>query len=100
MGVPMLKSVLTFSLALVLSVSASAQSSSVPSSNQTPKTSDPKKIVCQRVDEIGSRLQTKQVCKTAEEWSAEQTDSRDAVAALQANPPAPPSNDPGPPPRN
>ena len=61
----MLKPVLTFCLAAALSVSASAQSSSVPSANQTPNTSDPHKIVCQRVDEIGSRLQTKQVCKTA-----------------------------------
>jgi invasion protein IalB len=96
----MLKSVLTFSLAAVMSVSAGAQSNSTPSSNQTPKTSDPKKIVCQRVDEIGSRLQTKQVCKTAEEWTVDQNDNRDAVAAMQASTPAPPSNDPGPPPRN
>jgi invasion protein IalB len=96
----MLKPVLTFCLAATLSVSASAQSSSVPSANQTAKTSDPNKIVCQRVDEIGSRLQTKQVCKTAEEWTAEQNDNRDAVAAIQASPPTRPSNDPGPPPHN
>jgi invasion protein IalB len=92
----MLKSVLTFSLAAFLATSAGAQSTSVPSANQTPKTSDPKKIVCQRVDEIGSRLQTKQVCKTAEEWTADQTESRNAVEQIQSSPPTMPSNDPPP----
>jgi invasion protein IalB len=90
----MLKLVLTFSLAVALSGSAGAQSAPVPSANQTPKTSDPKKIICQRVDEIGSRLQTKQVCKTAEEWSADQTESRNAVEQIQSSPPTMPSGDP------
>ena len=96
----MLKSVLTFSFAAALSASAGAQSASPPSTNQTPATSDPKKIVCQRVDEIGSRLQTKQVCKTAEEWAADQRDNRQAVEQIQSSPPPMSSADPPMPPRN
>jgi hypothetical protein len=41
------------------------------------------KIICERQEEIGSRLAAKKVCKTAAEWQLERQQQRDDVSKVQ-----------------
>lgn len=44
---------------------------------------DPNRMVCERQDEIGSRLGGKKVCKTALEWDIERRQNRDTIESVQ-----------------
>ena len=50
---------------LAAGVPALAQAAS---NTTAPKDNDPNKVVCERYEEIGSRLGTRKVCKTVREW--------------------------------
>ena len=45
---------------------------------------DPNRRVCVTQDEIGTRLATKRVCRTAAEWVAYRREIRDTVDRVQA----------------
>lgn len=47
------------------------------------KLKEPNKIICERQEEIGSRLGGKKVCKTAAEWQEERTQQRRTVEDVQ-----------------
>jgi|1185.fasta_scaffold427166_2 invasion protein IalB len=51
-----------------------------------PKAKDPNRIICERQEEIGSRLGGKKICKTAAEWDAERRANREVVDDWQRNP--------------
>lgn len=44
-----------------------------------PKTKDPNRIICERQEEIGSRLGGKKVCHTALEWPDLKHENREQV---------------------
>ena len=44
---------------------------------------DNKRVVCEEESEIGSRLATKRVCMTAEQWKQSEQDARDATNQQQ-----------------
>jgi invasion protein IalB len=46
-------------------------------------TKDPNRVICERQEEIGSRLGGKKVCKTAAEWDEERRQQRDTVEKFQ-----------------
>lgn len=47
------------------------------------KAADPNRMVCKRMEEAGSRLTTKRVCKTAAEWAAENAANRRDLERIQ-----------------
>ena len=71
---------------LVLSAPAFAQTAAEPQAVPVmlpPAKSDVNKIVCERQEEIGSRLKGKKVCLTVEEWKVFKNQSRDDVEEMQ-----------------
>ena len=62
----MLKS---FSMLVLLAASVPAFAAAPASSDGKAK--DPKRKVCKSVEETGSRLSSKRICMTAEQWEAQ-----------------------------
>jgi invasion protein IalB len=61
---------------------APALSQSQPTGQQTAQ-KDPNRVICQRVEEIGSRLASKRICMTAQQWDEQRRQDRMAVQNLQ-----------------
>ena len=71
---------------LVLSAPAFAQTAAEPQAVPVmlpPAKSDVNKIVCERQEEIGSRLKGKKVCLTVQQWREFKNQSRDDVEEMQ-----------------
>jgi len=69
------------SLMLVLSA-APASSQSQATGQQAPQ-KDPNRVICQRIEEIGSRLASKRICMTAQQWDERRRQDRQALQDLQ-----------------
>jgi|tagenome__1003787_1003787.scaffolds.fasta_scaffold20986375_3 hypothetical protein len=70
-------------LMAVLAAPAAAQNAA-PAQAAAPATAkDPNRIICERQEEIGSRLGGKKVCKTAAQWDEERQQERDALDKFQ-----------------
>ena len=69
----MLKSLAMFAL-LMTSVPALA----APPATADAKAKDPKRKICETVEETGSRLSSKRICMTAEQWAAQNRDTRNS----------------------
>ena len=85
----MLKLASLIAAGLLLAVPAAAQSSS---GSKEDRAKDPDRIVCQKEEQIGSRLGAKKVCMTAREWELLAKEHRDEAERLQLNARAPDSN--------
>jgi len=75
---------LAITAALLAGVPASAQT--VPAQQQpaaVPKAQDPNRIICERQEELGSRLGGKKVCMTAKEWDDQRRMNRESTEMLQ-----------------
>jgi hypothetical protein len=73
-------------LLLALASSASAQVSSIGSSNPLPKPpvkGDLDRIICEREERTGSRLQVDKVCMTALQWKDHQLGHREDLEKVQ-----------------
>lgn len=73
-------------LMLALATPAAAQTASAqpqPAAPAASKAKDPDRIICERQEEIGSRLGGKKVCKTAAQWDEERQQERDALDKFQ-----------------
>jgi invasion protein IalB len=88
----MLKSFVALVAALVVAAPAAAQTPpadpAAPAST-AQKARDPNRIICERQEEIGSRLGGTKICKTAQQWEQSRQQSRSDVDDLQrytANP--------------
>jgi hypothetical protein len=68
-------------------VAAPVAAQTPPAATQPPPTnakkSDADKLVCQRQDEIGSRLNAKKVCMTVKEWQEFRSQSRENLERWQ-----------------
>jgi Tfp pilus assembly protein PilF len=83
----MLKSV-ALVLMIALGAPATAQitfqeATASPASGQAKATNPNDKIICERQDEIGSRLGAKKVCKTAAQWTEERRSERNDLEKIQ-----------------
>lgn len=67
----MLKS---FSMAVLLTASAPVLAGTPPTADARAK--DPKRKICEAVEETGSRLSSKRICMTAEQWEAQRGGDR------------------------
>jgi len=68
---------------LFIALPASAQSTQAQSDQLSSNKSDVNRVVCEREDEIGSRLKAKKVCMTVDEWQRYRADHREKVERLQ-----------------
>jgi len=72
---------MTTSLALAASpVLAQAQTNNKPAPSSTK---DPNRIICQRIEETGSRVASKRVCMTAQQWEEQRRSDREYVEDAQ-----------------
>jgi hypothetical protein len=74
-------------LALILSLPA-VPALANPDSAASPeadaqKAADPNRMVCKRIEAIGSRLSTKRECKTAKQWEDQMAEERRDLDKLQ-----------------
>lgn len=83
----MLKFMAIATASLLIAVPASAQTAPAApapsSSSSTDKAKDPNRIICERQDEIGSRLGGGKVCHTAAEWDQLRKANREQVEDWQ-----------------
>lgn len=67
--------------ALMLGSAASAQT---PYSSKPKADNDPSKLVCQKVEEVGSRLAKRKVCLTAEQWKEKHREHAEFTDEIQS----------------
>jgi uncharacterized protein (DUF2147 family) len=80
-----MKTIAVATAALIFAAPAFAQTA--PATQAAPaapaKDKDPNRIICEREDEIGTRLGGKKVCKTAAEWQMERQQQRESLEGVQ-----------------
>jgi invasion protein IalB len=68
-------------------IPATAQSSAPAAPAQTAKPADPmSEVVCQKQEVVGSRLATRRVCMTRQQWLEQRTMDRQDVEHSQIHP--------------
>lgn len=67
---------------LVLAAWPPAAATAADQSARRPPT-DPNKMICRSSTQIGSRLDTKRVCRTVAEWKESEKEQRDFVQGLR-----------------
>lgn len=66
---------------LVTAVPALAQAQSDQRSK--PAKNDPNRVICEKVEQIGSRLATKRICMTAAQWAEKRRMDREDLESSQ-----------------
>lgn len=69
---------------LVSATAAIAQAPTETPSTQTVDQSDQDQVVCRRVEQIGSRISARRVCRTRAQWAEEQDESRKVIERIQS----------------
>lgn len=72
-------------LALTAPVLADPASTSGSAPTTKSDASDPNKVICKRLEVLGSRLETKRICRTRGEWEAEQQANRQDLERNQTS---------------
>ena len=79
-----MRKLLITTAAVVLGTSAPAFAQSTQPSQQPAKPArDPNEIVCERQQELGSRIASQRICKTRAEWAEERRSQRQDVDKAQ-----------------
>ncbi|HEX6661200.1 MAG TPA: hypothetical protein VF067_04960 [Sphingomicrobium sp.] len=68
---------------LFAAVPAPAQTQTAAQPAAAPKDKDPNRIICQRIEETGSRVAAKKVCMTAQQWEEKRRTDREYVEDAQ-----------------
>lgn len=68
----------------VLILAAPAVAQTTPA-QEKPKKGDPNEVICERQQELGSRLATRKVCMTRAQWEEQRRSDRDLVTRSQIN---------------
>lgn len=75
---------LAAALAFTVNGSAWAQTSDQPAPTpQMKQPPDPNRMVCEKIEVIGSRLTTKKVCLTRSEWAEQKRHDREDTEKIQ-----------------
>ena len=81
----MLRSIIAISM-LVAAAPAVAQDAAQPQLLVNSKPAkDPNKVVCEKVETIGSRIASKRVCMTVAQWDEQKRIDREALMHAQQN---------------
>jgi uncharacterized protein (DUF2147 family) len=78
-----MKTIAVATAALIFAAPALAQTSPATQAPTAAPAKDPNRIICEREEEIGSRLGGKKVCKTAAEWQLERQQQRETLEGVQ-----------------
>ena len=70
------KCLAVFAAALMVSAPAAAET-------KAKKKLDPNEVVCQKVEQLGSRLSSKKICKTRAEWAEQRRLDRQDISKGQ-----------------
>ena len=81
----MLKQLTALALVAVCSAPLAAQASSIESSRPAAKPRDPNAKICEKIEVTGSRLGSRKICMTAEQWARQRQDNRDDLERAQKN---------------
>ena len=82
----MMKLMIATTMAAFLASAASAQTTSIMSSNPAPKkSSDPNRKICEKVEKTGTRLGASVVCMTSQQWYDLRQDDRQDTERNQKN---------------
>lgn len=63
--------------------SAVAQVTYIESARPATNVKDPNKLICQRVEQIGTRLGARRVCLTALQWEEQRREQREDLERVQ-----------------
>jgi len=66
-----------------LSAAPAMADTPAPPTQKTQRTQDPNEVICQRQEVVGSRLQTRRVCRTRAEWADLQLQDRQEIERVQ-----------------
>jgi len=73
--------------ALLIAAIAVPVSAQAPAPGQqaaaTSKSKDPNRLICEREDQLGSRLGGKKVCLTWQQWQEKRAEQRDTLEDVQ-----------------
>ena len=69
---------------VLVATAAPAQVTSYETSTPAPVKGDADKIVCKKVEKLGSRLAAKKVCLTVREWTARANNDRNETERIQS----------------
>ena len=72
-----------FAMAAMLSAVPVASQNPAPE-RPTASSRDPNRIICERIEEIGTRLGARKACMTAAEWAEQRRQDRQQVDRIQA----------------
>jgi len=80
-----MKSVVRLAACLALSGAVIAPPAAAADADKRPaaRKNDPDQIVCERQEILGSRLSTRKVCHTRQEWAEQRRGDREAVTRAQ-----------------
>ena len=68
---------------VLIAAPASADQQTKPNPNTAANGKDPGRIICEKVEETGSRLSARRVCMTAQQWDDRRRTDREGVENAQ-----------------
>jgi hypothetical protein len=75
---------LMFALMLAVAAPVPALAQTQPAPTAKPAR-DPNRIICEKEEEIGTRLGSKKVCKTWLQWQQQRQEHRESIERIQQN---------------
>jgi hypothetical protein len=72
-----------FGRALLFVAAVGMVSAASAADEKKKDTKDPNRIICEKQEALGSRLQAKRVCMTAEQWAQKRREDRQMVDRAQ-----------------
>ena len=67
----------------LLATAAPAVAQNQPNPSPTSKQQDPDRIICEKIQETGSRLNVRRVCMTAQQWEEQRRRDRENLQDAQ-----------------
>ena len=80
----MLKQLIAVAL-VTTAMPSMAQVSSIVSSRPAAQPKDPNAKICEKIDITGSRLGSRKICMTAQQWADQRQDHRNDIERAQKN---------------
>jgi len=68
---------------VLIAAPASADQQTKPNPNMAGNAKDPGRIICEKMEETGSRLSARRVCMTAQQWDDRRRTDREGVENAQ-----------------
>ena len=75
--------ILILAIGAVIAVPAQAQVTQINSTHSVPKARNPNTKICEREQKTGSRLETVEVCMTAQQWADQRQGHRSDLEKVQ-----------------